>query len=183
MFIIILSAICSTLLSQTHFRNTHWGMSREEVKNSEDLELVREQEDVLMYQTNLSGFKAFIGYIFTNNKLTRAKYLITETHSNENDHISDYNDLNDLLEKKYGEPIEKDKHWKDDLYKDDYSDWGFAVSLGHLAYFTKWETESSYIVHALSGENYEISHQIEYGGKEYMDYEQKIKEEKTMDEL
>ena len=148
------------------FRKTNWGMNKEQVKKTEKGKIVEEDENILTYQGNVAGLDCFVVYIFAEGKLVRAKYVFTETHSNKNDYILDYNKLKEILIKKYGKPIEDSQLWRNDLYKDDYQNWGFAVSLGHLVYFALWETPSTSIAMMLDGENYEINLQIEYLSKE-----------------
>ena len=98
--------------------------------------------------------------------------------------IKDYKNIKKLLIKKYGAPKEEGKYWSDDLYKDDKSDYGFAVSVGDLAYAARWQTEKTGIVTTLDGGNYEIDHIIVYSGKiEAAKEAEKSKEENTLDNL
>lgn len=173
LFVLAFLIFCST--NGQDFRKANWGMSPSQVKSTESLEIIKEDNDVLAYKTTLADFDAYVVYIFAGNKLTRAKYIITETHSNKNDYISDYNTLKSLLQKKYGTPVEEEKYWKDDLYKDDYSDWGFAVSLGHLIYYSTFKNENTDVTIMLSGENYEIDNVIEYTSKSLGNVEQELR--------
>lgn len=83
----------------------------------------------------MAGLDCLIFYIFAEGKLVRASHAFTEAHSNENDYISYYNSLKEILIKKYGKPIKDSQFRKNDLYRDDYQNWWFAVSLGHLVFF------------------------------------------------
>ena len=47
--------------------------------------------------------------------------------------------------------ILKPELWKNDPYKDDRSEWGFSVSLEHLAYGDFWETSTTEIYLTLGG--------------------------------
>ena len=176
----ILILITSQLIYGQDFRNTNWGMSKAQVKQSETSDILKETEDILAYKEDLAGYESFVIYIFASNKLTRAKYSIIEKHSNKNDYISDYKSIKELLKKKYGKPKEDKTIWKNDLYKDDYSQWGFAVSLGHLMYYSSWETDKTNILFLLNGENYDLSTVIEYSGKELSAVEDKIRSAKAL---
>jgi hypothetical protein len=178
--VIILILLCYSFLFSNDFRKANWGMQMSEVKKTESVEILQETEDVLAYETTLAGFKALVIYIFAGNQLTRAKYSIIEEHTNKNDYIVDYSSLKELLTKKYGNPIEDETIWKDDLYRDKYSDWGFAISLGHLFYFSKWDTEKTEIVSVLNGENYQINAVIEYTSKNLGAEEAKMREEEAL---
>ena len=87
------------------------------------------------------------------------------------------------LIKKYGEPDESNEHWLNDLYQDDYQEWGVPVSIGHLVYFTTWNTDGTSICLALTGENYEISLNIEYSSIEFSYLEEQRNEARIMEDL
>jgi hypothetical protein len=169
--------------SDIGFRTSKWGSTISEVKTNEKLEVIDESSSLLAYETTISGSKTMIGYLFTEGKLTTGRYLATEEHSNKNDYINDYNTLKNLLEKKYGKPKEDEKIWKNDLYQDDYSQWGFAVSLGHLLYYSTWETENSEISVMLSGENYKIQLIIDFDSVEFKEFKEKANEKKNLDDF
>ncbi len=147
------------------FRKTTWGMSKEQVKLSEDIKPVFEEKDTLMYETEVLHMKCYIAYKFIDNILAAAVYSFIDEHSNENDYISDYSNVKDALQKKYGTPKSTDINWRNDLYADEPEQYGFAVSIGHLVYWSKWETDSTDIILSLNGENYEISHSAFYNSK------------------
>ncbi|MHC4355366.1 MAG: hypothetical protein ACYS0H_21920 [Planctomycetota bacterium] len=169
--------------SHPQFRRSSWGMSKDQVKATESLEIAHETDDVIGYKTQISELDALLGYVFTEGQLSRAKYIITETHTNKNDYIADHITLKQLLTDKYGEPDDDQTYWKNDLYKTDFEEWGFAVSLGHLVYFTKWVTDSTTIYLALTGENYDLSLSLEYASKSLSDMEQKDRKKKTLEDL
>ena len=172
-------------LSQTDFRKTTWGMTKEQIKQSEHPRtVIDETDEVVMYETKLADFKIYPTYIFTGGKLTRGKYILNEKHSNKNDYINDYNKLKRLLIKKYGKTkVKKDVYWKNDLYKDDPQHWGTAISIGHLVYHCGWETPKTKIVLMLWGENYKLSTVIEYKSVELESYENKFREKTALDDF
>jgi len=111
-----------------------------------------------------------------------------ENHTNENLYINDYKELKEILIKKYGEPDKKklltlygrgEIYWRDDLFKDDRSEWGFAISLGDLSYSSIWETPTTRIALILDGDNYEINLRIIYISRELEEWANKIIEEKA----
>ncbi|MFW6172731.1 MAG: hypothetical protein ACOC5T_03205, partial [Elusimicrobiota bacterium] len=172
------------LKGETNFRNTRWGMAIEEVKKieGEPKEQIKSQGlDIIGYQRIVSGMDCLVLYIFAENKLTRAKYSFAEKHSNLNIYIDDFKKIKKTLTEKYGEPKNDNKYWLDDLYKDDYSDWGMAISVGDLRYFTTWDMPETTITLALTGDNYEISLVVEYLGKEFEELEEKVKKEAEED--
>lgn len=152
-------------LSNQVFRNATWGMSKSQVKITEKEKPKSEDDSFLVYVGKVAGMNALIIYVFVDNKLVRAKYSFIENNSNRNDNITDYNNLKKLFEKKYAKPKEDKFIWKNDLYRDNSSEWGFAVSLGHLLFYSQWETSNTVITLTLSGENHRTELVAEYYSK------------------
>jgi hypothetical protein len=117
---------------------------------------------VVTYLTKVAGLDAFAIYIFVSDQLVRGRYGFLAEHSNKNDFISDYHRIKSILTRKYGRPLEDETLWKNDLYRDDPDEYGFAVSLGHLVYYANWKTVHTEISLVLHGENYRIVHVLEY---------------------
>lgn len=164
-----------------NFRKTKWGMSIAQVKSSEPLDVAKEDETLLGYKTTVIGKDIFVAYFFIDNQLVRARYVLAESHTNKNDFITDYNDFKEILTKKYGKPKQDKSFWKNDLYKDDYSHWGTAISMGHLVYLSSWETQDTEINDMLMGENFDISCIVEYSSKDLKEIEKKAQEKKALD--
>jgi len=165
------------------FRKTNWGMSKEQIKLIEKDTIVKEDERSLAYNGKVKSYPCFVLYIFADNKLVRAKYIFYQEHTNKNDYIVDYGDLKEVLTSKYGKAKLEKTVWKNDLYKDDYQHWGMAISVGHLVYFSSWETPKTEIWLNLSGENYQINLQIEYTSKALKDLEKKVQEQQNKNDL
>lgn len=165
------------------FRDTYWGMTKTQVKAVEKSELVKEDTDLLAYKGNVAELNCYILYIFVDGLLVRGKYVIIEEHSNRNDYISDYKKLKNLLQGKYKKPSKDEIYWKNDLYRDEYQSWGFAVSLGHLVYFTEWKTPTTDINLGLYGENYDITLAVEYISTKYKGLEEAAKKKKAKSKL
>jgi len=171
-------------LSKNGFRKTLWGMTKEQVKKTETSEYLKEIKggdtaglEILMFKSNIDGLNCLIAYYFGNNRLTRARYIVIDKHSNRNLYINDYDKMKNSLSAKYGRSFLVDGPiWADDLYKDRPDDYGIAISTGHLKYIADWENEESYIELLLRGDNSEISLWAEYIGKTFMVYEKSITE-------
>jgi len=179
LFILLFSGICSA--DDFTFRKTKWGMTPAEVKASEPLKISEENKEFIAYKTSVIGKDVFVGYFFIDNQLTRARYILSQSHSNESDFITDYEDFKKILIKKYGNPTKDESFWKKDLYKDNYSDWGTAISLGHLIYFSTWSTNDMEISNTLMGDNYDISCIIEYRSTNLKEIEKKAQEKKALE--
>jgi hypothetical protein len=156
-----------TVKKEPDFRNVYWGMTKNQILKSESLKIEYQDDHSLIYNTSISNKNCDLHYVFSDNKLYASAYYFDINHTNKNDFINDYNDLKNLLIKKYNTPEETDTIWKDELYRDDPSQWGMAISVGHLVYYSKWETEKTEITLILQGENFEIKLIILYKSKEY----------------
>ena len=165
------------------FRVAKWGDSMADVMAKEGKENLSTSPDVYMFHDIIAGMDCAVGYVFVNDKLTMAKYLLNHKHTNLNDYISDYNMLVGLLTKKYGEPYHNSPVWKNTLFKNDPSNYGLAISSGHLVYGAKWNLDKTTIDVILGGENYKIDFQIQYLSKQYKDAQSSKQEKATLDML
>ena len=164
------------------FRKTSWGMSFEQVKASESVKLIKPGgKNALAGETTVVGKDVFLSYVFIDNQLVRAGYMLLESHINKNDYITDYKDFKRILTKKYGRPKTDEIVWKNTLFKDSYSDWGTAISAGHLVYRSTWETPYTEIVLGLTGNNFKIGCLITYTGKNFAKLIEKFKDQKRLD--
>lgn len=147
---------------ETHFRSAKWGMNRMQVRNLEKIKPAQEVESSLYYSGKLGSWSVYYGYKFLAGKLVEGTYIILEEHTNKNVYISDFQKLKSALQKKYGDPVEDEVIWFNNLYKSDPSGWGMAVSLGHLNYKSIWKTKTTEILLILGGDNFKITHAIRY---------------------
>jgi hypothetical protein len=170
-------------LPDSTFRFSKWGSTKAQVREDEILIKGEESENLIVYNSNVLDMDAYIAYIFVNDTLTRGKFIFREDHTNKNDFIYDYKKLQSLLIKKYGIANVNDTIWKDDLYKDDKEDWGLAISMGHLTYFTTWVTDDIELILHLSGENAGITLLIEFTSLAYKEYEKNYREREILDEF
>lgn len=162
--------------STPDFRVAHWGDSKESIIEKEGKADLSPDDKLYMFSDNVAGFPCMVGYIFEDNKLVMARYLFNEEHTNKNDFIYDFKKLVNLLSKKYGEPDWNSPEWKNRLYQDDPSDYGFAVSIGHLVYSAGWLKDRTDISVILTGENYDITFLLQYASTKY----RRLREENDM---
>jgi hypothetical protein len=150
-----------------YFRDTRWGMSKGQVLELEGEPLHQEKSyglETIRYRKKVIGLECSIEFIFAGNKLIRAKYIFLENHKHESQYIGDYKKIKDWLTERHGMPLGSNVTWRNDSYKEDYSKWGLAVSLGHLEYSSLWKNQEMEIFLTLSGENNKISLRAEYKG-------------------
>ena len=72
------------------FRGASWGMSKEEVKISEDLASLTEGDGFITYGDRVMGLDAVVGYHFLGRALVEAGYAFRESLKGEHIYISEY---------------------------------------------------------------------------------------------
>ena len=182
LFIFSLSLMILAKEQVYDFRKTNWGMSKEQVKATEDKKPGGESDTVIAYEVKIDAKDYVCLYQFLENKLFFSGYNYKEEHINYNLYIDDYEDLKEILTKKYGKPIKDEEMW------DSLSEWelkaykqnlGNSISVGFLTYFAFWETPTTRIELILDGDNYEINLRIRYISRELEEWVKQIKEEKA----
>jgi hypothetical protein len=106
------------------FRKTNWGMSKEQVRATEDKKPDFEDDKWLGYEVKINGKDFGCLYCFLEDKVYRGEYFSEGEYTNKNLYIDDYEELKEILTKKYDKPkTDRPGLWKNDLYKDDKSHW------------------------------------------------------------
>lgn len=146
-------------------RKARWGMTREEVKKSETLQLLTDRKDLVEYKFMLLGIKSRIQYKFQDNKLSGAEYVIEQDDVNPSRFYDDFKALKGFLRQLYNTPVSDEKIWTNDIYKADEKNWGFAISLGFLTCKTTWQNATTKIFLSQTGGNHMINTSIQYGIK------------------
>jgi|AntAceMinimDraft_17_1070374.scaffolds.fasta_scaffold90308_1 hypothetical protein len=127
---------------------------------------ISQRNDLLLYQDHIFGFECSIYYCFLEDKLYQGLYLFNKSILNEYPRIKDYEDLKELLIKKYEEPTIDTEEWKDDLAERNELSRETAINKGCLVYTTGWETLTTKISIKLYGIKNKNFLQIIYSSKE-----------------
>ena len=146
------------------FRQTKWGMTKEQVIASEG-DPIRDEPNLLLYVTSVAGLKTSMGFEFVDGKLARTIYALMEKYVEPNQYVINSSRWVNGLKNKYGEP-QSDIQWLNDLYRSDEKKWEVAISAGHLIIKNFWETERTTIQFVISGKNFKTSAGIVYTSKE-----------------
>ena len=156
-----------------NFRGYKWGTSRSDIEAGEITDNMVEGIDYIYSDSrdtlaivngSVAGYDTFVYYTFDDSdEFVQGFYILQEEHSNKTDYYDDFCDLAELYVKKYGQPLAEKEDWKDDLFKDDPSEWGTAIAAGYVEFSKLWkDSDGNSIVMVLSGDNYEISTNILY---------------------
>jgi len=158
-------------MTKTHFREVRWGMTQAQIRALEKGEprgTVHSKSsglDIIVYEGKAGDLSCNFGYYFAENQLVEGRYMFTEKHANDLLFFADFRNVKESLTKKYGEPTRDKVLWLNDLFKDDSSQWGMALSIGHVVFEVAWRTSQTEIMLRLVGDNYEVTHFVQYTSK------------------
>lgn len=138
------------------FGKARWGMTRDQVRASERIAPISEAPHALVYNSIYNGYRAKIYYVFSGNRLSKGKYLMSNSNDDEIIYLANYMRIKDLLSLKYGSPQTDEEKWINSLYMDKPEKHGFALLIGHLIYRSKWITSRETILLELKSDNYDI---------------------------
>lgn len=153
------------------FKEFMWGDSKAKVMAVEGDPILEGKMDgmdatYIAYETRTVGLDMFLAYYFCDEGLYAVRYILNESHSNEELYIDDYESFKTALTKKYGEPIWDTEIWSNDSKKEYYADKkGDALCYGYLTYVTWYITDTTYISMSMDADNYEISMRVDYESK------------------
>ncbi len=164
---------------ETHFRSARWGMSKQQILRLEghpDQQANTNGLDIVQYLQKILNMDCLIGYVFAENKLVKAKYSFLAKHEDKNQYIQDYSKIRDILVEIYGKPLTDSALWQNNRYKEEPSNWGQALSQGHLMFDSTWQDSDTEIHLQLHGEMEKTFLVVEYAGLDYKDLAQKVTE-------
>jgi hypothetical protein len=181
-------AFSMSLFGQSDFRKANWGMTQDQVIAAESKPpasvSIAGGVTALRYDSmKFAGVPAGVLYFLENGKLTRAKYLFDARHNDLNEFIADYKLVEPELREHFGKPAAERVVWDNPAYQNESKEYlerdrstpseifvsdrfaGAEISLGHLKLYTQWTLARSTVLHALTGENAQMIHQIEFRPK------------------
>ncbi|MDQ1339201.1 MAG: hypothetical protein QG567_352 [Campylobacterota bacterium] len=173
----------SSDLQELTFRQTKWGMSKNQVKQSENLEIILDENDLLAYEGKVAGFPSYIVYNFINDELATGSYQLIHEHVKKSDFIYDFENIKNNLIKKYGQPSKDNRYFTDDVFEDKPAEWSQSLERGGLSFFTNWIFGETELMLSLCGENYKINLGISYSSTEYKNRLILQNDEKLLDDL
>jgi len=143
-----------------NFRNTRWGMSKEDVLASESEEPVVQTDTQIGYFTKILDKNIYVAFIFANDRLVSTLYALRDTRENLDDFFKDFEDFKQILVMKYGEPnAGQGDVWVDPSSGDedglqvllsDPKKYEEALKQGEILHAALWKTEDTWIKVTLS---------------------------------
>lgn len=176
--IIILLLNILLLFAENNFRDTKWGMSKEEVKIVEKSELFYEDKDLLTYKTEISNIPVMIQYMFIDKKLYQTIYHTYKIYTSGYRYIIIYEQFVDILKKKYGPCVDNTV-----IDRDYRNDTDLAIFIGKAIYYSTWDLGDIIIDCSSFGQDYQATTAIYYSNKELLKIAEDKNSKKTMEEF
>jgi len=158
---------CESTPKEPVFRNVYWGMTEDEVKESETVPLLFEdlittdtksKANTLQYSdTVFDTYCTFRYYINREGELDNIKIDFTQPREDNNDYLDDYEKLKQTLISLYGKPSSDKENWYMDSKKGKEEFYGQAVENGELSLSCTWRLDEMRIKISLSGHDQQIS--------------------------
>ncbi len=139
-----------------HLEPSFWGAPIEKIISLEGEPDQRKKLDnleVLYYQRDLMDYMAYLQFIFNDNSLIQIHIELWQIAGSKNKPLRDYEQIKTCLSTNFGSPFEDIVHWQNPTFRYDELSWGYAVSLGHLIYQTRWINQGVELGLRLRGEN------------------------------
>jgi len=163
---LILVLLATTVAAQDFdFRNVKWGASTAEIKAAEtEGTFFKEEPNAIVYEVQIVSLPAMAIYISIQNQLVVAQYHFIVNHSNANEYLTDYVNVQEALDQKYWQRV-PEYVWSNTLFQGDADRYGTAVAAGHLSLIATWELTRTTITHMIRGDNFVVKHTISYKTK------------------
>lgn len=98
------NAQAEALSPEYDFRSSCWGMSKWDVRYSEDISPQSEGEGYITYRKEVMGLDTIVGFHFLEGSLVEAGYAFREPLQTEHSYRNAYERVRDILRHTYGEP-------------------------------------------------------------------------------
>jgi hypothetical protein len=167
-----------TRMSNEGYSTAKWGMTRKEVCEATGATEIKDG-DAAYLETDVAGEKAFVSFIFVNDRLYQTIVGLELETMNLDSYIHKFETMQSLLTEKYGRPKNKKRYGSDNKYISD----GMAIATGKGMYETSWELPESNIYLRLRGDNFKMRFGIVYNSKKYAPMAEEEKKEKSKKKL
>jgi hypothetical protein len=138
-------------IGKFNFRKTRWGMSIDEVKESELPYQPNEEAsggNILFYNSiQVVNYNVHLLYAFWGDacSLSFAKYNFFTGNIDVNMDIMEFKKIVAWLKEKYGVPTKDYWNWKNEQFRENQEYYGLALQLGHLERLCQWETSQTIV--------------------------------------
>ncbi len=165
-------------LDPNGYRDMHWGMTLQEVRDHVlDRDNVNEYDvqpltNGFEYPTDIGGVKAYSAYEFDSDRLYAVRLNMLVKAKNRFDYLDAYENYQEILKDKYGEPTKTGFAKVDPAYLNTIE----SIILGFAKKYSFWEFQHTYLALVLTGVNKRLEIHITYVSKEIFD---ELRDKKT----
>jgi|GEM_PF-1194279 len=150
------------------FRQAFWGMTQEKVKETESGVPTEEMPDVITYVGEFEGMPVLIGYLFEEDTLTRAGYVMTDSYPEPEDYVRAFSKLRDFYTMSYGRPSYDMVNWEEGVQSNIKTEaYAQAACDGEVQYLAGWGTQGSMVRLKLHGRDGKCELGVMYESKKY----------------
>ena len=151
----------------SEFRDTTWGMTKDQVKKTEKLDVLQEKPDHVSYLETVTRYPVVVVYKFADDKLIWGSYSFQQFHEDHNLYVKDFDEFENAITSKYGKARVLDK-WVNE-HSEHKQDKAAAIKAGDLIQWRTWETPNTMIKLIMFGYNNEFNIDVYYFSKKYRD--------------
>lgn len=159
-------------------RNVRWGMTKEEVKlNEKGIFKYNLDKNTMSFSDKILTYNCGILYTFINNKLVKVSILFEIYNIENNLYVNDYNLIKKTVLNKYGKPAIDKIDWTNDMFENEPSNIGLALSLQQVNYYAVWTLKRNDILLLMRGDDDgKIKISLLYASQQYKDQIEKNNE-------
>jgi hypothetical protein len=150
-----------------------WGSSPTKIENSENFWMFNKKYGELNFSgimrlEQTDSLHVIINYYFQSDKLNKVQYYLEYSSKSEGAYVAIVNKMFSDFKNHYGIPESSSKRWDNKMYENDPSNLGRALMLGHVTYYSKWDSRRTKIKYTVWGDlDGKLTFSIEYLSKEY----------------
>jgi len=141
-------------------------MAMDEVKSSEANTPTEEKNNIIVYKGDYLGMPTTLGYVFIDDKLVKAGYLIHERYEDADDYIKSYERIKGSIMDDFDPPTLDEIKWLDEEKTDQTGDSGKAVCEGEVIYKSEWIAGDTFITLLLEGADNKCRQGVIFDSKE-----------------
>lgn len=147
-----------------------WGMPKEKLTEVEGQPLGVDQSgqiEFLQYQREIMNRNCLVEYVFIQNQLTAARFVILDVFIDNNYYILDFIKAKNYLVQRFGLPVDEQTIWFDSTYQERREYWGQALGAGLVEFRSSWLVGETEVELVLTGSENRVAFMAECIGQKY----------------
>ncbi|MGQ9801924.1 MAG: hypothetical protein ACUVRL_09730 [Candidatus Saccharicenans sp.] len=147
-----------------------WGIPKEKLLEVEGQPLGIDQSgqaELLQYHREIMNRNCLVEYVFIQNQLIAARFLILDVFFDNNYYISDFIKAKNYLVQRFGLPVDERTIWFDSTYQERQEYWGQALGAGLVEFRSSWLVGETEVEMVLTGSENRVALMAECIGQKY----------------